>query len=45
VPWLSAHAARLAALVSHRLPLEEGPRGYRLFDEKREGCTKVLLLP
>jgi threonine dehydrogenase-like Zn-dependent dehydrogenase len=30
-------------LVSHRLPLEEGPRGYDLFD--RREATKVVLLP
>ncbi len=33
------------AVFSHRLGLEEGPRGYALFDQKREGCTKVLLTP
>jgi len=32
-----------APLVSHRLPLEEAPRGYRLFDERE--ATKVLLIP
>lgn len=30
-------------LVSHRLPLEEAPTGYELFDGRR--ATKVLLLP
>jgi threonine dehydrogenase-like Zn-dependent dehydrogenase len=30
-------------LVSHRLPLEEAPRAYELFD--RREATKVLLLP
>jgi alcohol dehydrogenase len=30
-------------LVSHRLPLEEAPRGYELFD--RREATKVLLIP
>ena len=35
----------LGSLFSHRLPLEEGPRGYEIFDQKREGCTKVLLVP
>jgi len=30
-------------LVSHRLPLEEAPSGYELFDSRR--ATKVLLLP
>ena len=35
----------LRALFTHRLPLEEGPAAYRLFDEKRDGCIKVALLP
>jgi threonine dehydrogenase-like Zn-dependent dehydrogenase len=30
-------------VVSHRLPLEEAPEGYRLFAERK--ATKVLLLP
>ncbi|GIU98691.1 MAG: glutathione-dependent formaldehyde dehydrogenase [Actinomycetota bacterium] len=30
-------------LVSHRLPLEEAPKGYELFDARR--ATKVLLVP
>lgn len=42
---LAAGAFDLAPLFSHRFTLSEAPRGYRLFDEKREGCTKVLLAP
>ena len=30
-------------LISHRLPLEDAPRGYELFDQRE--ATKVLLLP
>ena len=33
------------AIVSHRLPLAEGARAYRMFDRKEEGCTKVVLWP
>ena len=35
----------LGAIVSHRLPLADGARGYRIFADRLEGCTKVLLLP
>jgi threonine dehydrogenase-like Zn-dependent dehydrogenase len=35
----------LAAFFSHRLPLAEGAHGYALFEQKRESCTKVLLVP
>lgn len=42
---LAARAFDLAELFSHRMPLAEAPRGYELFDQKRERCTKVLLVP
>ncbi len=32
-------------VVSHRLPLEEAPRGYRMFRDKEAECTKVILKP
>ena len=35
----------LSSVISHRLPLEDGPRGYALFDQKQDGCTKVVLKP
>lgn len=35
----------LADLVSHRLSLAEAPRAYQLFDQKLDGCTKVVLRP
>ena len=31
--------------VTHRLPLEEAPRGYDIFQHKRDGCLKVVLDP
>jgi threonine dehydrogenase-like Zn-dependent dehydrogenase len=30
-------------LISHRLPLEEAPNGYKLFKEQQNECTKVVL--
>jgi threonine dehydrogenase-like Zn-dependent dehydrogenase len=35
----------ITQVISHRLPLAEGEDAYRLFDEKRDGCTKVVLIP
>jgi threonine dehydrogenase-like Zn-dependent dehydrogenase len=32
-------------LVTHRLPLEQAPRGYELFQQKQDGCIKVVLEP
>ena len=40
-----SRAYPLASIYSHRMTLDEGPRGYELFDQKLEGCTKVLLAP
>lgn len=35
----------LAAVVTHRLPLAEGPRAYELFARRLDGCVKVVLEP
>jgi threonine dehydrogenase-like Zn-dependent dehydrogenase len=32
-------------LATHRLPLEEAPEAYAMFQEKRDGCIKVVLRP
>lgn len=32
-------------LRTHRLPLEDAPRGYDLFQKKEDGCIKVVLDP
>lgn len=41
-PVVQRHAATLARLITHRVPLERGPEMYRVFDEKRDGCLKVV---
>lgn len=45
IPVVQEKRFDLASVLSHHLPLEQGVEGYRLFDERRDGCTKVLLLP
>jgi glutathione-independent formaldehyde dehydrogenase len=40
-----AGKAKPSFLVSHRLPLSQAPEGYRIFDQKTAGCTKVILKP
>ena len=35
----------LQRIVSHRLPLHDGAEGYRIFAQKLQGCTKVILIP
>jgi threonine dehydrogenase-like Zn-dependent dehydrogenase len=34
-----------AAVFSHRMPLDEAPRAYEIFNNKEEACTKVVLKP
>ncbi len=32
-------------LISHRMPLEQGPDGYRKFHDEQDTCTKIVLKP
>jgi threonine dehydrogenase-like Zn-dependent dehydrogenase len=32
-------------VITHRLPLEDAPKGYRMFLEKQDDCEKVVLTP
>ena len=32
-------------LLAYRLPLAEGPLGYQIFNDKQDGCVKVVLKP
>jgi threonine dehydrogenase-like Zn-dependent dehydrogenase len=32
-------------LISHRLPLEQAPEGYKMFKNEQNSCTKVVLKP
>lgn len=44
-PMILEHDPGITRVISHRVPLAEAEVAYRLFDEKREGCTKVVLTP
>jgi len=45
LPLLQQRKYALSRIISHRLPLAQGPRGYQIFDEKRDDGTKVILQP
>jgi threonine dehydrogenase-like Zn-dependent dehydrogenase len=32
-------------IITHRLPLDEAPKGYDMFKHKLDGCEKVVLSP
>jgi threonine dehydrogenase-like Zn-dependent dehydrogenase len=36
---------RVEGFATHRLPLDEGPRAYEMFQKKEDGAVKVLLEP
>ena len=35
----------LESLATHRLPLDQAPAGYEMFQAKQDGCVKVVLTP
>jgi 2-desacetyl-2-hydroxyethyl bacteriochlorophyllide A dehydrogenase len=45
MPLLTSGRYDLNPLLSHHLPLADGARGYRIFADKAEACTKVVLTP
>jgi len=45
LPLVRSQRHDLTSVISHRLPLAAGIDGYKIFDEKRDGCTKVVLAP
>jgi threonine dehydrogenase-like Zn-dependent dehydrogenase len=32
-------------VITHKLPLAEGPAAYKVFRDKQDGCIKVVLKP
>jgi threonine dehydrogenase-like Zn-dependent dehydrogenase len=32
-------------VVTHKLPLSEAAHGYKIFNEKKDGCIKIILKP
>ena len=42
---IAAVKAHPSFIISHELPLEEAPKGYKNFDERNDGWTKVVLKP
>jgi threonine dehydrogenase-like Zn-dependent dehydrogenase len=49
VPRLLEHVARgeldPSFLVTHRFSLEDSPKGYEMFKEKRDGCVRAVFIP
>jgi threonine dehydrogenase-like Zn-dependent dehydrogenase len=32
-------------VITHRLPLDQAPRGYSMFQKKQDNCEKIVLKP
>lgn len=45
LPIARAQSELLTRLFTHHLPLSAGPEAYRMFDQRRDGCIKVVLRP
>ena len=45
IGYLKEDKIKLDDIISHRLLLDEAPRGYEIFNEKKEDCVKVVLTP
>ncbi len=43
MPLVQEKRYDITRIISHRAPLEKGPAGYNIFDQKQDGCTKVVL--
>jgi threonine dehydrogenase-like Zn-dependent dehydrogenase len=43
--YIEAGKLRPDEIISHRMPLADAERGYKIFNEKREDCRKVILVP
>ena len=45
ISWLEDGRIRLDDIITHPLPLAEAPHGYKIFNEEKENCVKVVLSP
>ena len=40
-----SHLIACAQVITHELPLTEAPHAYKIFNEKQDGCVKVVMHP
>ena len=45
ISWLEEGKITLDDIITHRLPLDDAPRAYDIFNNKEDGCVKVVLNP
>ncbi len=45
IPFVRRREHDLTRIFTHRMNLSDGSRAYQIFDEKKAGCTKIILTP
>ncbi|MTI82672.1 MAG: glutathione-dependent formaldehyde dehydrogenase [Firmicutes bacterium] len=43
--WIKTGKIDATDIITHRLHLEQGEKGYQFFDQKQDNCIKVVLYP
>ncbi len=43
--WVKEGKIDATDIITHKLSLNEGEKGYEIFDQKQDGCIKVVLKP
>lgn len=43
--WVKEGRIRLDDIITHRLPLDQAPQAYKIFNNKEDDCVKVVLTP
>lgn len=43
LPLIEANGPILSEIITHRMSLKDGVSAYEIFDQKRDGCIKVIL--
>lgn len=43
--WVEERKIRLDDIITHRLPLDQAPHAYDIFNTKEDNCVKVVLKP
>jgi threonine dehydrogenase-like Zn-dependent dehydrogenase len=45
MPLIQAGKLQPARIITHTIPLTDGPEGYAIFDKKEDRAIKVMLKP
>ena len=45
MPLVEKKKYDFSSIISHRMLLSQGVEGYSIFDQKRDNCTKIILIP